>query len=89
MLFCFLLLFWFFLVDDLEGESPMGVDFKHKDTSNMSREEVIDYCDELETYLIEEKTLRAGLQQSQQVIIDHLMETNEALLKWFQMKKIL
>ena len=79
----------FVTVDDLEGDDPMDLDFKHQDTSNMTREEVVDYCDELETRLIEEKTLRGGLQQSQQVIIDHLMETNEALLRWFQMKKIL
>jgi len=66
-----------------------SLEFKHVETSNMSREDLIDYCDSLESQMIEDKSLRGALEQSQKVIIDHLMETNEGLLKWFQMKKIL
>merc|ERR1711902_409630 len=63
--------------------------FQTQDTAGMEKNDLVDYCDELESKLIEEKTLRYGLQKSQQVIIDHLMETNEALLQWFKVKKIL
>lgn len=74
---------------DEEDEDPDFMTFETKDTANMTQDELVDYCDQLESKLIEEKTLRYGLQKSQQVIIDHLMETNEALLQWFKIKKIL
>ncbi|ETO22139.1 kinesin heavy chain [Reticulomyxa filosa] len=81
--------------DEKKAESTMeligmaGVQFRHADTSKMNREELLDYCDAMETQIIEERALRGSLEQSQKVIIDHLMETNEGLLRWFQMKKIL
>jgi len=75
--------------DDEEEQDPDFLVFETMDTANMSKDELVDYCDQLESKLIEEKTLRYGLQKSQQVIIDHLMETNEALLQWFKIKKIL
>jgi len=72
-----------------EPEQSNEIVFKQVDTSKLTREELIDYCDEMESKLIEEQTLNQALKKAQQVIIDHLMETNEALLKWFQFKKIL
>lgn len=75
--------------EDEEQEEEDFLQFQVQDTAGMEKDQLVDYCDELESKLIEEKTLRYGLQKSQQVIIDHLMETNEALLQWFKVKKIL
>merc|ERR1712176_770548 len=74
--------------DEEDGDADF-LQFQTQDTAGMKKDDLVDYCDELESKLIEEKTLRYGLQKSQQVIIDHLMETNEALLQWFKVKKIL
>jgi len=77
--------------EDEQEEEEEGdfLQFQVQNTAGMEKDQLVDYCDELESKLIEEKTLRYGLQKSQQVIIDHLMETNEALLQWFKVKKIL
>ena len=78
--------------DDDEHEEEGDADFlqfQTMDTASMEKDQLVDYCDELESKLIEEKTLRYALQKSQQVIIDHLMETNEALLQWFKVKGII
>merc|ERR1712216_678947 len=59
--------------EDEEQEEEDFLQFQVQDTAGMEKDQLVDYCDELESKLIEEKTLRYGLQKSQQVIIDHLM----------------
>jgi len=53
---------------------------------NLSRTQLIDHCDVLRSMLEAEKTLNESYLFSQQVIIDHLAETNEGLLAYFRVK---
>merc|ERR1719233_2267586 len=46
-----------------------------------------DKCEVLESMLEAERTMNASYLYSQQVIIDHLAETNEGLLHFFRVKK--
>ena len=70
--------------EEFDPEKILG-----KPLEECTRQDLVDKIEVLESLLTEERMLNQGLQHSQQVVIDHLMETNEGLLKFFQMKKIL
>jgi len=55
-------------------------------TNTMDRATLIERCEVLESMLEAEKALNASMLYSQQVIIDHLAETNEGLLQFFRVK---
>merc|ERR1712173_301185 len=64
------------------------VDFEDPqlDLEQLSREQLVEHCDVLRSMLEAEKTLNESYIFSQQVIIDHLAETNEGLLAYFRVK---
>lgn len=66
----------------------MGVDYEkdHMDTDNMDRDMLVERTEVLESMLEAEKALNESYLYSQQVIIDHLAETNEGLLQFFRVK---
>jgi len=66
----------------------MGIDFEqdHMPTDNMTREMLVERVEVLESMLEAEKALNESYLYSQQVIIDHLAETNEGLLAFFRVK---
>merc|ERR1711879_906823 len=56
------------------------------DLAQCSREELIDQIEVMESKLQYEKILREESAHAQQVIVDHLSETNEGLLQFFRVK---
>jgi len=65
-----------------------GIDYEqdHMPTDNMDRDQLVERAEVLESMLEAEKALNESYLYSQQVIIDHLAETNEGLLQFFRVK---
>jgi len=67
-------------------EQPINYEQAHMRTDNLSRDQLVERCEVLESMLEAEKSLNESYLYSQQVIIDHLAETNEGLLQFFRVK---
>merc|ERR1719474_1900740 len=67
-------------------EQPINYEQAHMRTDNLSRDQLVERCEVLESMLEAEKSLNEPYLYSQQVIIDHLAETNEGLLQFFRVK---
>jgi len=73
---------------DVVVDVNMGINFEqdHMATDDMDRPMLVERCEVLESMLEAEKALNESYLYSQQVIIDHLAETNEGLLQFFRVK---
>lgn len=69
---------------DQDGQIDYEQD--HMATDNLDRDQLVERCEVLESMLEAEKALNESYLYSQQVIIDHLAETNEGLLQFFRVK---
>jgi len=69
-------------------DSGTSIDYEqdHMATDNLTRDQLVERCEVLESMLDAEKALNESYLYSQQVIIDHLAETNEGLLTFFRVK---
>jgi len=65
-----------------------GIDYEkdYMPTDDMNRDQLVERTEVLESMLEAEKALNESYLYSQQVIIDHLAETNEGLLQFFRVK---
>merc|ERR1712203_1003529 len=63
--------------DEVDQNKPIDYEQDHMATTNFSREQLVERCEVLESMLDAEKALNESYLYSQQVIIDHLAETNE------------
>merc|ERR1719204_1749983 len=74
--------------DDYKMEDDIVINFEdpHLDNTQLSHEQLMERCDVLESMLEAEKAVNESYKYSQQVIIDHLAETNEGLLQYFRVK---
>jgi len=69
-----------------DTEKPLDYEQDHMATDNFTRDQLVERCEVLESMLEAEKALNESYLYSQQVIIDHLAETNEGLLQFFRVK---
>merc|ERR1712244_59918 len=74
--------------DDEKLDDDVMIDFEDAqlDLDTLNQEELVEHCDVLRSQLSQQKTLNESYIYSQQVIIDHLAETNEGLLAYFRVK---
>jgi len=72
----------------LDELDDLNIDFEDPqlDLETLTRPQLVEHCDVLRSMLEAEKTLNESYIFSQQVIIDHLAETNEGLLAYFRVK---
>jgi len=74
---------------DGQRKSPVEtIDFERDqmDTDALTTDQLRERCEVLESMLEAEKSLNESYLYSQQVIIDHLADTNEGLLQFFRVK---
>jgi len=69
-----------------DQDKPIDYEQDHMATENLDRDQLVERCEVLESMLDAEKALNESYLYSQQVIIDHLAETNEGLLQFFRVK---
>jgi len=69
-----------------DADMPIDYEQDHMATENFTRDQLVERCEVLESMLQAEKALNESYLYSQQVIIDHLAETNEGLLQFFRVK---
>jgi len=69
-----------------DSDKPIDYEQDHMATDDFTRDQLVDRCEVLESMLQAEKSLNESYLYSQQVIIDHLAETNEGLLQFFRVK---
>jgi hypothetical protein len=69
----------------------MVIDFEqdHIPVNHLKQSQLTERCEVLESMLEAEKALNQSYLYSQQVIIDHLAETNEGILQYFRYKNLL
>jgi len=69
-----------------QENKPIDFEQDHIATINLNPNQLAERCEVLESMLEAEKALNGAYLYSQQVIIDHLAETNEGLLNFFRVK---
>jgi len=76
---------------DLQKSDNIAIDFEqdHMPTTTLKYSQLAERCEVLESMLEAEKALNQSYLYSQQVIIDHLAETNEGILQYFRYKNLL
>lgn len=72
--------------NEVDQNKPIDYEQDHMATDNFTRDQLVERCEVLESMLDAEKALNESYLYSQQVIIDHLAETNEGLLQFFRVK---
>jgi len=77
-----------FTYDDNQNMGEQQIDYEqdHMETDGWDRDQLAERCEVLESMLEAEKAMNESYLYSQQVIIDHLAETNEGLLQFFRVK---
>jgi len=73
-------------VEQEDSAKPIDYEQDHMAMDNLNRDQLVERCEVLESMLDAEKALNESYLYSQQVIIDHLAETNEGLLTFFRVK---
>merc|ERR1719357_1114310 len=71
---------------EVDQNKPIDYEQEYMATDNLTRDQLVERCEVLESMLEAEKALNESYLYSQQVIIDHLADTNEGLLQFFRVK---
>merc|ERR1719357_297718 len=71
---------------EVDQNKPIDYEQEYMATDNLTRDQLVERCEVLESMLEAEKSLNESYLYSQQVIIDHLADTNEGLLQFFRVK---